>query len=352
MVTQRNQLKHFLFFPVIFATLALIFFVLIVWQQLLLPLVMAIVIWYLIVTLANVTRKIPLIGNKLPNFLSYLFAFAFCFGAGWFVWAVITANIATLLQQLPAYQERFSHLSHSWLAYLGVANPPDVTKVVGKLDMMSVVTAVATLTRDIARNAGIIIVYVIFLLWEQHSFDTKLAALISDKQRLTSARNLIQEIGSQIQGYIRIKVLTSLLTAFFSYFVMVVVGVDFAAFWALLIFILNFIPFIGSVIATIFPCVLTLVQFDTISPFIIVTTCLISIQFFVGNILEPKLMGQAFNLSGLVIILSLAVWGQVWGIVGMFLCVPIMVMASIVLANFSSTRPIAILLSQRGKLKH
>lgn len=351
-MTSQHELKQFLLFPVVFATLALTFFVLIIWQQLLLPLVMAIVIWYLIVTLATAASKIPVLGRHLPPFFCYVLAFAFCIGTGWLVLSLITANISTLVQRLPDYEQRLAALGHSWLAFVGVDNPPDMTEMLGRFDLVSIVTAIAALTRDIARNAGIILIYVMFLLWEHRSFDRKLSALISDKDRLSSARSLIQEIASQIQGYIRIKVGTSLLTAFSSYVVIKLVGIDFAEFWALLIFVLNFIPFIGSVIATVFPCALALVQFDTITPFIIVTACLVTVQFFVGNILEPKLMGNAFNLSGLVIILSLAVWGQVWGIVGMFLCVPIMVMASIILANFEATRPVAVLLSQNGRLKN
>ncbi len=95
---------------------------------------------------------------------------------------------------------------------------------------------------------------------------------------------------------------------------------------------------------------LTLIQFETFTPFLIVGIGLISAQFIVGNVIEPKLMGKTLNLSPLVVLLSLALWGGLWGIPGMFLCVPIMVIFLIVLSHFSATRPLAVLLSERGEL--
>ena len=140
------------------------------------------------------------------------------------------------------------------------------------------------------------------------------------------------------------------MTGVLSYLVLVTVGVDFAALWGMLIFLLNFIPTIGSILAVIPPILLSLVQFKGLTPFFIVMSSLISIQIIIGNILEPRLAGKSLNLSPLVILLSLVLWGKIWGIVGMFLCVPITVILNIVLANFESTKSIAIMLSANGKI--
>jgi predicted PurR-regulated permease PerM len=128
------------------------------------------------------------------------------------------------------------------------------------------------------------------------------------------------------------------------------VGVDFASFWAVLIFLLNFIPTIGSIIATAFPSLLALVQFETAGPFFITISILTAIQFSIGSLIEPKLMGNRLNLSPLVILLSLGLWGSIWGIPGMFLCVPITVIIMIICAYFPETRPIAVALSGNGEL--
>ncbi|MDP4880420.1 MAG: AI-2E family transporter, partial [Opitutales bacterium] len=96
--------------------------------------------------------------------------------------------------------------------------------------------------------------------------------------------------------------------------------------------------------------VLTLVQFDTLGPFIITASVLTALQFCIGSLLEPKLMGNRLNLSPIVILLSLGLWGSIWGIPGMFLCVPITVIIMIICSYFPSSRPVAILLSGNGEL--
>ena len=150
--------------------------------------------------------------------------------------------------------------------------------------------------------------------------------------------------------YLTIKTLASFGTAMISYFVLQIIGVDFAAFWALLIFLLNYIPTVGSIIAVVFPFLFAFIQFDTVYPAFIVGILLVGIQFVMGNVVEPKMQGQSLNLSPLVIVLSLVFWGKIWGIAGAFLCVPIMVIINIILSRFPTTRPIAILLSANGKI--
>ena len=95
---------------------------------------------------------------------------------------------------------------------------------------------------------------------------------------------------------------------------------------------------------------LTLVQFDHLTPFLIVLLVFGTIQVVTANVIEPAIMGRTLNLSPLVVIVSLMVWGTIWGVVGMFLCVPIMVVSLIVLAQFETTRPIAVLLSADGRI--
>ena len=161
---------------------------------------------------------------------------------------------------------------------------------------------------------------------------------------------MVDRVTKDIQTYIGLKTFVSAITGILSYIVMALVGVDFAGFWAVLIFILNFIPYIGSLVGVAFPAVLTLVQFDSLIPFVITSTVLASVQLAVGNIIEPRMMGRSLNLSPLVILLSLAIVGQIWGIVGMVLSMPFMVIAMIVCAGFEATRPVAIVLSATGNV--
>lgn len=319
-------------------------------SDLLIPFAIAVVIWYLIISITSAIQKISFFKRHAPYQLSLLLAMGICVGILYTIFNLITSNIAEIISMVPMYQERFMHFLTSTLDYFGIDKVPEQLKIFDQSKIVSFATNLASTVTSTAGNMGIIFIYVLFLLLEHRSFDSKLAYAIRDEKRLGKTQRVIKKISVQIQSYLRIKTFLSIITAFLSYLVMHFVGVDFASFWAQLIFFLNFIPTIGSIVATILPCLLTILQFDSWVPFTIVTITLISIQFLIGNIIEPKVIGKSVNLSGLVIILSLAVWGSIWGITGMFLCVPIMVTLNIIFSNFEKTRSVAIMLSADGQI--
>jgi predicted PurR-regulated permease PerM len=199
-------------------------------------------------------------------------------------------------------------------------------------------------------NTFLVIIYLIFLLLEQRIFSKKLQQIFNGKHQITFKKGL-EKVKHSIESYILVKTLISFLTASLSYVILIIIGVDFAFFWAFLIFLLNYIPNIGSLIATVFPAILTLIQFDTLWPAFFVLFGIGTIQFLIGNFIEPKAFGKSLNLSALAVILSLTFWGFIWGVVGMFLCVPITVIIMIILSNFEETKPFAILLSDDGEIE-
>ena len=162
-------------------------------------------------------------------------------------------------------------------------------------------------------------------------------------------RDILQH---QLIFYIGIKTFNSALTGLLSYAVLTYARLDFASFWGVIIFVLNFIPTVGSLIATALPAMLAMLQFgfDPINKFLTVLIGVGVIQFSIGNVLEPKLMGGSLNLSPLVILFSLALWGSLWGIPGMLLCVPFTVIATIVAKEIPEARPLAIVLSGDGRI--
>jgi len=145
-----------------------------------------------------------------------------------------------------------------------------------------------------------------------------------------------KDITSQVQRYIATKFLLSLLTGSLAGFILWLFGVDFFIVWGVFAFLLNFIPNIGSVIAVILPAVMTLVQYESLGYTLLVTAILIVIQTIIGNGLEPKILGDRLGLNPLVILLSLLLWGYIWGIVGMFLSVPLTAVAKIIMSNSHS----------------
>lgn len=142
--------------------------------------------------------------------------------------------------------------------------------------------------------------------------------------------------------------LISFLTAFISYIALVIMGVDFPVLWAFLIFILNFIPYIGPFISSLLPAVLAIFQLGSFLDFLTVFVVLEIIQIILGSFVQPKLMGKSLNISPLTVLIALAFWGSIWGVVGMILSIPIASIAIIIMAQFPGTRFVAVLLSEKG----
>jgi len=167
---------------------------------------------------------------------------------------------------------------------------------------------------------------------------------------LENVQKTIKRVNTSISKYITLKSLVSLITGICSYVALYFLGVDSPVFWAFLIFLLNFIPTIGSLIATLFPSIIAVLQTGNFELFFWVLIIVGAIQILVGNVIEPKVMGNNLNVSTLVVFISLSFWGTIWGISGMVLSVPITVILIILLSQFDSTRNIAILLSEKGNV--
>ena len=116
-----------------------------------------------------------------------------------------------------------------------------------------------------------------------------------------------------------------------------------------MIFVLNYIPLIGAAAAWILPTLFAMVQFDSTGKILLLAVLLFAVQTVIANTLQPKMMGDSMNLSALVVVLSITLWGALWGGVGAFLSAPLTVIIMIILAQFSTTRWIAVLLSSDGQ---
>lgn len=145
-----------------------------------------------------------------------------------------------------------------------------------------------------------------------------------------------ENIQHSVFSYMYIKTLISLATGLFTFLVCYFFEIKFALFWGFTAFLLNFIPSIGSIIGTIFPILMSIVQFDSFQPILLLGVLLTSIQFTLGNIVEPIIMGNKLRLNTLTVLFGLVFWGYIWGITGMILSVPLLVIMKIVLERFPS----------------
>ena len=332
------------------AVAALTFYLLIVGRALVLPIVVAVVFWYLIATLAQLYGRLGTWGFRPPGWLAMTLAIL-TFVAVLLAFIDLTReNVNQVVAAAPTYQENLQALLQSWVGMTGL-QIPTFDELLKSVDLGSLMGRLANSASSFLGDVGLILVYVIFLLIEQKGFAAKFDALVSDAGRRVRVRATLERINSHVRTYIWVKTLLSLATGGISYVVMIAIGLDFAAFWAVLIFLLNYIPTVGSLLGIVLPTLLALVQFpDSLVPFAVVLVALGITQVVIGNVVEPRVMGRSLNLSPLVILVSLALWGTVWGVIGMFLCVPITAIAMIVMVEFRATRPVAVLLSSDGAL--
>ena len=154
---------------------------------------------------------------------------------------------------------------------------------------------------------------------------------LSEGKPDTNLLSGFEKVKNSIVTYIKVKVFVSLLTGIGYWIICWSFGLKFALFWGFLAFILNFIPTFGSIIATIPPLLLGLIQIDSIGAFLLLTIILFAAQMIFGNILEPKLMGTSLALNTITVLLGLVFWGYLWGVTGMVLSVPLLVVIKVIL---------------------
>ena len=320
-------------------------------QSFLVPLAVAVLLWQLINAIARLYGRLGFGDFRLPSWLAHLAAVATIFLLCWLTVSIITRNVSAVQQAAPTYQANLRVIVDNAINLLGLESVPSLASMVNQLDLAALIGRLTSAFGGFLGNAALVALYVIFLMMEQNSFRNRIDALFDDDNKRNRIRSLLIAIENRIERYLWIKTAVSLLTAVLCYAVLAVFGVDFAAFWSMIVFFFNFIPNVGSLFAVLLPSILTLVQFGSVTTFILVTGALSAIQFVVGSFIEPRMMGNSLNLSPLVIILSLTLWGTLWGIAGMFLCVPITVMVAMICAEFEASRPIAVLLSSNGQVQ-
>ena len=329
---------------------ALTVYLLISGRDILIPIAIAVMAWYLVNAIARGIMKLSIRGVRPPRWAALALTVLAAIAAVMSLAEMVSGNFTAVVDAIPTYQTNLQRLIGEAAALFGLQETPNLTELVDRVDFRAVVSSLAATLTGIAGEAGLILVYVLFLFVEQGSFNRKMNALFPDREREERVRSILSHMTQEIQNYLWIKTFTSALTAGLSFAVLASVGVDYAGFWAVIIFLLNYIPTIGSLLGILFPALLALVQFDTVVPFLIVTPSLAVIQVFIGNFLEPMMMGSSLNISPFATLVSLAVWGSIWGIPGMFLCVPITVIAMIIFAHFPRTRPVAVMLSTDGRV--
>ncbi len=315
----------------------------------LVPLAVALLFWFFVNALARMYEG--LWRNRFGRLrsLSLILAFVTLLAASLIIAQIVVVNVSQMSTRTADFERSLNILIDKIASLTGVSNDKVVSTVLSHLSLDRFLSGIVSGLTGLVSKTGVVFIYVIFLLIEQRFFNAKLRAVVPDAAKRQRVRAILDRIAHDIQSYLWTMFVVSLATAILSYAVMALVGLDSAPFWAFLIFVLNFIPTVGSILATAIPALYALLQFGEISPFVVLLLAIGAIQFVIGNIIQPRMAAQTLNLSQFVVILSLFVWGAIWGIGGLFLAVPLTAVLMLVFSNFPQTRPLAIIMSEAGK---
>jgi len=269
-------------------------------------------------------------------------------GAGFVFILIIGSSLDDFSSAIPRYQARLKEEIApiaQWIQGLGFQPNEDILlKSIDPGASMQLVAKMLSGVGGILTNSFLILLTVIFILFESSSFPQKVRTALGDPK---GALPQFQRIIDAVNNYLAIKTLLSLGTGVIVAIWVAVLGIDFPLIWGLLAFLLNYIPNLGSIIAAVPPVLLGYIQFG-IGRALLVASGFIVVNVIFGNVLEPKLMGRKLGLSTLVVFLSLIFWGWVWGPVGMLLSVPMTMVVKFALESSPTTRWISILLDSEA----
>jgi len=279
----------------------------------------------------------------IPRFLAIILVMAALFVVIYVVGQLLYNSLITFTQVFGTYQDRFVQiLMGVWTRFkIPFEYFPEMGWTQELIDRIVQITASFV---SFGSTFGLVLLFLIFMLAE--------SALSLRKFRRAFPRKLnttigwaVADITKQLRRYLTIKTLISALTGVLVWAALTIIGQDLAALWGLLAFLLNYIPNLGSVFIMVATMLLGLVQFYPMwNQIIAVWIVMPAIQIVFGTILDPQLQGDRLDLSPLVILISLAFWGWIWGIVGMFLAVPLTVSMKIVMNHIDGLRPISIMM--------
>jgi len=333
------------------------------------PLVIAIFLFFVFSPLNNWLNS-----KKIPMLIITLLDISITFGVLYGIGRIVVDSFFQFADGLPVYSDKLSNMVRAAAASWGVTDPFftefSFDQLLAKLNVQNLAGGIFSSTFSLLGSVLFVLFFFVFVLsgnqtiYEsiKHRYVFKKVApelkkikknlqhtdASVDEQKLLDEfqheRQLreqqpeatFKKITEQIQRYIIAKVGVNLFAGIITTIVLSLIGVDYPIVWGLFVFLFNFIPTIGSAAALVFPVLFTLVQFDSVGTMILVLALMAGIQTLAFNVAEPMILGKRLNLNPLLILLSVLVWGYIWGIVGMLLSVPLTAIIKIIISNSNS----------------
>lgn len=327
---------------------------LVVGRAIILPIVTAIIVVYVLVSASSALHRQPYL-RRVPLPVIKL-ALAVVFGiASIMIAALAAATVREIATVAPTYEANIDTFLESMAAKYELDRQALWSELravtIEAFDLHVILLGVLGGFTNVGATVFLIVIYTAFFLSERSGFEGKIIAASSSEKQAKKAINLIGEMNSKISDYLAAKTLINIVLGAISFAVLWAHGVDFALFWAVMIGLLNYIPYVGSYLGVIFPVVLSFAQFVSLPATASLAVFLTMTQFAVGNIVEPRFIGRHVNLSPVVVLVALSVWTALWGIPGAILAVPMTSVLAIIFASFETTRFLSVLLSDQVSTK-
>lgn len=321
-------------------------------RTVLLPFVIALLLSNLFIPVVRWLRS-----KKVPTIVA-LFVVLLSVSAVLFLLSLILySSFESFAIELPKYRARFVSVMVSALDHFaimardfGITDLPELDPV----QMINLEAVTSAITSGIGSFVSVItytflvVLFMLFMLAESADMGDRIRRAFPGQQA-DRISTMLLNIDGQVRQYLLTKTLISLGTGLLTTVVLWILGVDFALLFGFLAFLLNFIPNVGSMIASLLPFVLALLQFETLTVPLLVLILLGGVQMLMGNVMEPRLMAFSLNLSALLVLVSLIFWGWLWGILGMVLAVPLTATVKIIFENVDNLKPFAVLMSGRAE---
>jgi len=286
----------------------------------------------------------------LPESLSLVLVIGFFILLISLVAKLIGSSIHDFNANIDFYSDQLSVYYHSFVSVaskVGIEmSVEELSAMINSKQIMSFASNIMQSIGSMFTNGFVVLLTIIFMLLESKNFESKIEFASNNSVAISH----IEKISSQIKEYMVLKAIISMFTGLIVWIALVLIGTDYAFLWAVVAFLFNFIPNIGSIIAAVPAVLLTLVQLGGVSA-VIVAALYVAINVVIGSVIEPKVMGKGLGLSTLVVFLSLIFWGWLLGIVGMLLSIPLTIMVKIILDDDEKTRWISVLLGSGDDLK-
>lgn len=320
-------------------------------RALLIPLSIALLLFVLLTSVIDRLTAMKIAGRDVPEWLAHVISLFVILTGLAAILSVLAGQARQVAEAVPRYEARFTSILSDVVSIVGEENAEALGTAIAEIDITGFALNTVNAAGATLSGLFLVLMYLPFMLLERHPMKRKVVIAAPDPELGREMARAARNISAGLQRYVGIKTLVSAVTGLLSYAVMKFVWLDFAETWGVLAFALNFIPTIGSILGVVIPSLVALVQFDTLTPFLMIALGCGAVQFTIGNIVEPSLTGKSLNLSPLMVILALTVWSSIWGISGAFLSVPITVCVMIVLSHVPAARWVAVLMSGDGDLR-